>query len=122
VSLAVQDRVDRGLLDLLQAGVPLVARPFAEIGQSPGISEAEVLERVCALKQAGLIRQISAIFDTRRLGYQSTLVAFHVSEQDLEQAAGQVSAHASVSHNYARPCLRARIWRTRSSSWPRGQA
>jgi DNA-binding Lrp family transcriptional regulator len=61
-----------------------------------------VLARVRALKEAGLIRQIGAIFDTRRLGYQSTLVAFHVPEAALGAVAAQVSAHPGVSHNYAR--------------------
>jgi DNA-binding Lrp family transcriptional regulator len=62
-----------------------------------------VLARVRRLKEADVIRQIGAIFDTRRLGYQSTLVAFHVPDERLEAVAEVVSAHAGVSHNYARP-------------------
>ena len=97
------DAVDRALLDRLQADLPLTPRPFAALGQSLGLEEAEVLTRVRRLKEANIIRQISAIFDTRRLGYQSTLVAFHVADAVLEDVAAQVSAHPGVSHNYARP-------------------
>lgn len=97
------DAVDRALLEPLQADFPLTPRPFAALGRSLGLEEAEVLVRVRRLKESNVIRQISAIFDTRRLGYQSTLVAFHVSDAALEDVAAQVSAHPGVSHNYARP-------------------
>jgi len=97
------DAVDRALLERLQADFPLTPRPFAALGRSLDLEETEVLARVRRLKEANVIRQISAIFDTRRLGYQSTLVAFHVADAALEDVAAQVSAHPGVSHNYARP-------------------
>jgi len=97
------DAVDRALLERLQADFPLTPRPFAALGRSLHLEEAEVLARVSRLKEANVIRQISAIFDTRRLGYQSTLAAFRVTDAALEDVAAQVSAHPGVSHNYARP-------------------
>ncbi|RPI56010.1 MAG: Lrp/AsnC family transcriptional regulator, partial [Chloroflexi bacterium] len=97
------DALDRALLDNMQAGVPLVPRPFAALGGALGLDEAEVLARVRRLKEADVIRQVGAILDTRRLGYQSTLVAFHVPEEERTQVAARVSAHRGVSHNYARP-------------------
>ncbi len=97
------DAVDRALLERLQSDFPLTPRPFAALGQAIGLDEAEVLARVHRLKEVGVIRQIGAIFDTRRLGYQSTLVAFHVEDGDLQDIATQISVHPGVSHNYARP-------------------
>jgi DNA-binding Lrp family transcriptional regulator len=97
------DALDRALLERLQVAFPLTPRPFATLGEALGLEEAEVLARVRDLKEAGLIRQIGAIFDTRRLGYQSTLAAFHVPEEAMEHVAAQISAHPGVSHNYARP-------------------
>jgi DNA-binding Lrp family transcriptional regulator len=95
--------LDRALLERLQAGVPLTPWPFGAVGQLLGLEEVEVLARVHRLKEANVIRQISAIFDTRRLGYTSTLVAFHVVGEALEDVASRISAHPGVSHNYARP-------------------
>ena len=97
------DAVDRSLLERMQAEFPLTHRPFADLGKDLGLDEFEVLARVRHLKDANIIRQIGAIFDTLRLGYQSTLVAFHVKDGVLEDVATQVSAHPGVSHNYARP-------------------
>jgi DNA-binding Lrp family transcriptional regulator len=97
------DALARVLLERMQIAFPLVPRPFAALGEGLGLDETEVLARVRQLKAAGIIRQIGAIFDTRRLGYQSTLVAFHVLDGAIEKVAAQVSAHPGVSHNYARP-------------------
>ena len=97
------DAVDRALLERLQSDFPLTPRPFAALGQALGLDGAEVLARARRLKEANVIRQIGAIFDTRRLGYQSTLVAFHVADAALEDVAAQISALPGVSHNYARP-------------------
>jgi DNA-binding Lrp family transcriptional regulator len=93
---------DRQLLTLLQREFSLVATPFATLAARMEVDEAEILERTQQLKLDGVIRQISAIFDSRRLGYQSTLVAFRVPGERLDVVAAQVSTHPGVSHNYAR--------------------
>jgi DNA-binding Lrp family transcriptional regulator len=94
--------VDRKLLDLLQREVPLVPRPFAVLGRELDIGEEEVLCRTQRLEEAGIIRQMGPIFSSRRLGYQSTLAAFRVAPQRLDEVAEIVSAHPGVSHNYSR--------------------
>jgi DNA-binding Lrp family transcriptional regulator len=96
------DVLDRALLERLQSHFPLTPRPFAALGQMLGVSENEVLGRVRHLKDGNIIRQIGAIFDTRCLGYLSTLAAFHVAGDRLAAVAAQASAHRGVSHNYAR--------------------
>ena len=78
------DALDRALLERMQAGVPLAPEPFDALGKEVGLSAGKVLARVERLKEAGIVRQIGAIFDTRRLGYQGSLVAFHVSDAGLE--------------------------------------
>ena len=55
-----------------------------------------------ALKQAGVIRQISAIFDTRSLGYASSLVAAKIAPARLDAAVAVINSHPGVSHNYLR--------------------
>jgi DNA-binding Lrp family transcriptional regulator len=93
---------DKRLLNLIQSEVPVVARPFAELGRRLDLGEAEVIERLQALKRGGIIRQISAIFDTRSIGYQSSLVAMKCDPAREEEAAAVLNAHPGVSHNYKR--------------------
>lgn len=99
---AAADTADAALLGVLQETIPFVPRPFAEIGARCGISESETLERVKALKAGRVIRQISAIFDTRSLGYASSLVAARISPEMLDAAVAVINSHPGVSHNYLR--------------------
>lgn len=96
------DAVDKKLLNLMQAEVPLVARPYAVLAAKVGVNETALLERVARLKTEGVIRQIGAIFDTRRMGYQSSLVATRIPADRLEQGAALINQHPGVSHNYGR--------------------
>lgn len=98
------DETDRRLLQVLQEEVPLVGRPYAAIAERLGLSPSEVLARVAMLKSRphNVIRQISAIFDSRALGYQSTLVAARVDEDHLCRAVDVINSHPGVSHNYLR--------------------
>ncbi len=93
---------DRALLRLLQGEVPLVPDPFARLAGRLGWPQGEVLRRTAALKAGGPLRQIGAIFDTRRLGYASTLVAFKVGPAQLDEVGQAVSRHPGVSHCYSR--------------------
>ncbi len=93
---------DRTLLDRVQAGVPLVERPFAALGAELGVDEADVLGRLARLTETHVLRQIGAIFDTRACGYASALVAARVAPERLDRAAASVGAHPGVSHCYER--------------------
>ena len=93
---------DRKLLNTLQSGFPLIGEPFRVIGEQLGISESEVIARVADLTNKNVIRQIGAIFDTRRLGYKTSLVAMRFRDDELDRGAQIISRHAGVSHNYGR--------------------
>ena len=96
------DLFDKQLLNDIQWVFPLVDRPYLEISKRHNMSEDEVMRRIAYMKDIGLIRQINAIFDTRRLGYKSALVAFAVIPDKLDSVANEVNKHPGVSHNYER--------------------
>ena len=96
------DDTDRELLNAVQWDFPLEPRPYAALGERLGISEPEVRERIAKVKSAGVLRQLSAIFDTRALGYSSALVAAKIDPEHVDEAAEIVSRHPGVSHNYKR--------------------
>ena len=96
------DRTDKELLNILQSSFPLVSEPYRDIAERLEISEEDVLQRIYALKKRNVVRQISAIFDTRKLGYKTTLVAFRYPPAQVHKAARIINRHPGVSHNYAR--------------------
>ena len=93
---------DGVLLDALQTDFPICERPYGALGESLGLSEDECYRRVCALRERGVIRRIGAAFNSRALGYVSTLVAFAVAEDSVDAVAEVVSASPFVTHNYRR--------------------
>ena len=96
------EEIDNEILNEIQWTFPLVARPFDEIAKKFNISSDEVKTRLTKMKRKGVLRQLSAIFDTRKLGYTSSLVAMEIDADRLEKVAQQINKHPGVSHNYER--------------------
>ena len=96
------DDLDKQILNEIQWTFPLVSQPFHEIAKKFNVTPDVVKERLQNLKKSGILRQLSAIFDTRRLGYKSSLVAMEIEPDKLEFVANQINRHPGVSHNYER--------------------
>ena len=96
------DLTDRTLLNHLQSSFPLTEDPYESLGRELKIDGSEVIDRVRRLKDKNIVRQISAIFDTRRLGYRTSLVAARYPPDKLDDGAQTINEHPGVSHNYAR--------------------
>jgi DNA-binding Lrp family transcriptional regulator len=96
------DEADKRLMNLLQSSFPLDPEPFALLAAAAGMELDDVLARTRRLLAARIIREITPIFDTRALGYDSMLVAAKVDAENPQRPAAAVSAHPGVSHNYLR--------------------
>jgi DNA-binding Lrp family transcriptional regulator len=96
------DDTDRKLLNMIQEDFPVEPEPFRILGVRIGISEKEVLERIAALKEKGVIRRIGAVFQPAKLGYASTLCAAVVPADRIEFFADIVNGYPGVTHNYER--------------------
>jgi len=104
------------LLDVVQAGVPLLREPYAQIARRLGCDEQTVLERLAAMRgQNETIREISGIFDAAAFGYEQVLAALAVPEGSLDKAGHMVAAHPGVSHCYGREG-RYNLWFTLATS------
>ena len=90
------------LLYKMQNSFPMSQKPFHDIAEEMDADPQEIIKLVQELKDEKIIRQTSAIFDTKRLGYKSSLVAFKVPEDKIDKAAEIINAHPGVSHNYLR--------------------
>ncbi len=96
------DATDKRILDIIQTGFPLAPRPYAAIGRDVGLTEAETLARVRALRGKGIIRRIGANFQSARIGFKSTLCAASAPPEKREAFIAAVNAHPGVTHNYLR--------------------
>jgi DNA-binding Lrp family transcriptional regulator len=96
------DETDKRLMNLLQSSFPLDPEPFALVAGEADLDLDDVLARTQRLLDGRIIREITPIFDTRALGYESMLVAAKVDSEHPQRAARLVNAHPGVSHNYLR--------------------
>ena len=96
------NETDKGLLDIVQDDLPLIREPFSEIASLLNISPDNVILRLKQLKTDGMIRRIGAIFDSKKLGYCSTLCAMKVPHCDVDEVAQIINGYTGVTHNYTR--------------------
>ena len=103
LSDAPLDALDEKILATMQADFPLRrSGRSSELAGRLGTGTEELIERVERLRLRGFIRRLGAVFDARRLGYASTLVAALVPPERLDKVAASVSELAGVTHNYGR--------------------
>ncbi|MBN2288830.1 MAG: AsnC family transcriptional regulator [Candidatus Glassbacteria bacterium] len=101
--MSVSDPLDNRILAAVQSDFPVCRRPFRELARKLEVGEDLLLARVRSLREQGVIRRFGAVFDSRRLGYVSTLVALEVpNEEDLPGVAAAVNRYPEATHNYQR--------------------
>jgi DNA-binding Lrp family transcriptional regulator len=93
--------VDFRLLNNFQRSFPLVAQPYAVLGETLGADESAVIAAFGRLRRAGAVSRIGAVFRPGALG-ASTLAAMEVPAGRLEAVAAVVSSFPEVNHNYER--------------------
>ncbi len=102
VLTTTMDSLDKEILNEIQWTFPLTSQPYNDIAKKFKITPDTVKDRLINLKKIGVLRQLSAIFDTRKLGYKSSLVAMEIEPDKLDYIAQQINRHPGVSHNYER--------------------
>jgi DNA-binding Lrp family transcriptional regulator len=89
------------LLNDYQRDFPLSARPYQDIADALGVTEAEVLSAFTELNDNNFISRIGPVIPPNHIGV-SALVAMSVPESQLQAVADKVSAYPEVNHNYER--------------------
>ena len=93
---------ERKIINRLQHGLPLVARPYAVVAGELGMAEVELLETLQRLgDQRGLTR-FGPMFHAGELGGGLTLAAMRIPEPDFARVTELVNGFHEVAHNYRR--------------------
>lgn len=96
------DIIDKKILDIIQSNFPISSHPYKVIGDETGVSEEEAFDRVMNLKHEKILRRLGANFQSKKLGFRSTLCAAKVPEEKLDRFIQEVNAQKGVTHNYLR--------------------
>lgn len=99
---------ERLILNAIQDLFPMERQPFLALANSLNqkhnltLTEEELIERLKSLKSRNYLRRLGGIFNSRPLGYHSTLCAAKVPEDKLEAFGACVNSYPQVTHNYVR--------------------
>lgn len=100
----VIDDTDRQLLAAVQPGLPLSARPFAELGARLGIDEQDVIARLARLKDAGVIKRFGVVVRHHEVGYGANAMVVWDVPDDQVRALGRCLAEFDfITLCYQRP-------------------
>ena len=98
------DRVDRSLVAATQAGLPLVPRPYATIASWLNLSEEEVIARLGALQERGIVRRIAIAPNHYALGMTANgMSVWDVADDRISELGARIGALPYVTHCYQRP-------------------
>jgi siroheme decarboxylase len=98
------DAIDRKIIAVSQAGLPLVPEPYQAVAERAGIDEATVIARLKRLLADGAIRRIGAIPNHYALGFTANgMSVWDVTDDAIAGIGAKVGALEFVTHCYERP-------------------
>ena len=101
---ALNDPQQRALIEAVQGGLPLVARPYAEIGRKIGLSEREVIRALQSLLDLGVIKRLGVVVRHHELGYDANaMVVWDIPDARVGEAGRLLGGFPFVTLCYRRP-------------------
>lgn len=98
------DEIDRALVRATQAGLPLAPRPYHVLGEQLGIAAEEVMRRLQAMLDSGVVRRIGAVPNHYAIGYTANgMSVWDVDDEHIDELGEAVGRLDFVTHCYRRP-------------------
>ncbi len=95
--------IEKKVIALLQKDIPIVERPFLELAEKIGITEAEFLAVVQDLNHRKMIRRFGATLKHQNSGYKANaMVAWCVDEDRVEEVGTTMASFREITHCYRR--------------------
>lgn len=92
------------LVSAIQHGLPLVSRPFAEIGVGLGLTEAEVIAGLAQLVERGTIKRMGVVVRHHELGYRANaMVVWDIPDERVSELGRRIGQVDFVTLCYSRP-------------------
>jgi DNA-binding Lrp family transcriptional regulator len=96
--------VAEDLIEAIQAGLPLVSRPYREIGARLGMSEQAVIGRLRGMIEAGIIKRLGVVVRHHELGYRANaMVVWDIPDERVDRIGRQLGDIDCVTLCYQRP-------------------
>lgn len=98
------DETDRKIIQATQAGLPLTPEPYRTIAEQLGLTSDDVMARLTAMHNNGIIRRIGAVPNHYKLGYRfNGMTVWNIPDEVIDELGQKVGQLEFVSHCYHRP-------------------
>jgi DNA-binding Lrp family transcriptional regulator len=98
------DELDRRIISLTQAGLPVVDDPYQAIADIADCTSREVIQRLQNMLSKGIIRRIGAVPNHYRLGLKANgMTVWDVPDDQAMDMGRRIGQLDFVSHCYLRP-------------------
>ena len=100
----VLDDKDRALIAAVQGGLPLVPQPYKVVAEGLELTEDEVMYRLNALVDQGVIKRFGIVVRHRELGYRANaMVVWDVPDDRVADVGRRLGEYDCVTLCYRRP-------------------
>ena len=94
---------EKRIIAAIQGDIPIVERPYLEMAEKLGISEAELIQGLQGLDNRGIVRRFGATLRHQKSGFSANAMAAWQVDEDRAVAVGEkMAAFKEVSHCYRR--------------------
>ena len=98
------DPVDRQIISATQSGLLVNRNPYHSVAEQLGLDVKEVLARMQAMLERGIIRRVGIVPNHYKLGFKANgMSVWNVPDELIDELGEQVGALEFVSHCYQRP-------------------
>jgi DNA-binding Lrp family transcriptional regulator len=98
------DATDRKIIEATQAGLALTPEPYQAIAEQLGLTADDVMSRLLAMQDKGIIRRIGAVPNHYKLGYRfNGMTVWDIPDEAIDELGQKVGQLDFVSHCYHRP-------------------
>jgi DNA-binding Lrp family transcriptional regulator len=97
-------KLDKEVIRLTQAGLPLTKQPYLDIARQLGVTESQVIDCITAMKNNRIIRRIAAVPNHYKIGYVANgMSVWNIPDEEVLGYGTQIGKLDFVSHCYQRP-------------------
>jgi siroheme decarboxylase len=97
------DGIEQELIAIIQNGLPISNRPYAEISQQLSLTEDEVINRISDLKERGLFKRFGVVVRHHELGYrENAMIIWNVPDYQVQDIAKRIKSYPFITLCYRR--------------------
>jgi DNA-binding Lrp family transcriptional regulator len=104
MDMIVDSDFETALIAAIGKGLPIVERPYAELGKQLGCGEREVIDGIRRIAMRGDLKRFGVVVRHRKLGYRANaMVVWNLPDARVAEIGTRIGGYPFVTLCYQRP-------------------